>query len=667
MAHSGEIVSLIEPSELDQGQYDHRTDVFAVSLPGMLVQTELFRRLNGFDPLTPKIAQTVDLCWRARLAGHRVAVVPAAEVQHADLPDEPPIADTWEASRWLRLKHTGFFGAIGGWLWGLLAALAVLVAGLFVKDPGTGAAQARGILRTLGRPVALAASRRAAKKTKTRPFHAVDDLRPSRARVRDYRRSVLEGGDSAAVIGDGTGVSDTPHEATGGHDDFDELATPDRNWVGIGAVTLAVVMGTVTLLGLRHLLGAPALAGGNLLPASQDLSILIAKAASGWAHAGAGAPGYDGPFGWLVVLFGLTTNASAVFVWLWILALPLAGLGAWVLAGTVTTSRFVRFAAGLVWASAPVLFTAVSEGRVGGLIVHLVLPWFTVAVLRAIGYTPESARLPKDQPDYDDRPVLLGRKPRNTTGTTSVTAAAWIAILLTVITAAAPSMFLPLTAGIIILALVLRSRAKVLWWTPILAATALLPAIVSHGTDLRSILADPGAPASYDPAPTWQFLLGLPHEVALDAGLAELPWLDALSAAAPWAGIAVFIIAVPLLGLAILGAMRPGAGGSLARSGFLAGFIGLAIATANSGLTFSIDQTGDPVALVHRSHRSPGLAGLPAGRRRRDQYAHPHADPNHRIQKPAPRRMAGTYGHQSLGSHRGYCHRTVAHPARSAQ
>src|SRR5699024_1370985 len=67
---------------------------------------------------------------------------------------------------------------------------------------------------------------------------------------------------------------------------------------------------------------------------------------------GAGAPGYDGPFGWLLVLFGLTGNASTVLVWIWILALPLAGFGAWMLAGAITSSRYVRFAAGLVWAAA---------------------------------------------------------------------------------------------------------------------------------------------------------------------------------------------------------------------------------------------------------------------------------------------------------------------------
>src|SRR5699024_2084383 len=83
--------------------------------------------------------------------------------------------------------------------------------------------------------------------------------------------------------------------------------------------------------GMRHLLGAPALAGGNLLPVTDELSALFSKAASGWSYAGAGAPGYDGPFGWLLVLFGLTGNASTVRVWIWILALPLAGSGAWML------------------------------------------------------------------------------------------------------------------------------------------------------------------------------------------------------------------------------------------------------------------------------------------------------------------------------------------------
>src|SRR5699024_1262 len=130
------------------------------------------------------------LCWRTRLAGHRVAVVPTAEVQHASATEQPPVADAWAAARWLRLKHTGFFGLVGGWLWGVLATLGVLIAGLLFKDPATGLAQVRGIGRTLSLPFTLLKSRKAARVTRTRFYDAITELRPSRSRVRDYRRSV---------------------------------------------------------------------------------------------------------------------------------------------------------------------------------------------------------------------------------------------------------------------------------------------------------------------------------------------------------------------------------------------------------------------------------------------------------------------------------------------
>ncbi|HEY4535397.1 MAG TPA: glycosyltransferase [Enteractinococcus sp.] len=598
VAHNGEVLSMIEPGELDQGQYDHRTDTFAVSLPGMLVRTDVFVALNGFDPHTPAAVRAVDLCWRARLAGHRVAVVPGAEVQHQAHPEAPSITDRWAAARWLRLKHTGVLSMLAGWIWGVLTAIFQVLVGLIVKDPATGVAQASGIFRTLGRVGPLLKSRRAAQTTRTRPFDAVDDLRPTRARVRDYRRSVLEISEPDRVIGDGTGVSSAPQEATGGHDDFDELATPERNWIGIGAVTLTVVFGAIALIGLRHLLGVPALAGGNLLPITQDLAVLANKAASGWALTGAGAPGYDGPFGWLLVFFGLSTNASAVTVWLWVLALPLAALGAWTLAGRITTSRYVRFAAGLLWAAAPALLIALSEGRFGGVLTHLVLPWFVLAVLRAIGYRPDDVKLFRAlHNDGAVRPVRLGRKLRDGTATTSLTAAAWVAILLTVITAGAPIMFLPLTLGIVAIILILRPTLTTLWWTPLLALTALLPALVTHRGDLRAIFADPGAPAGYEPAPTWQLLLGLPHRTALDAGLAEVPWLDALSPNAPWTGIAVGIIAIPLVLCALIGLIAPGRGGGLARTGALIAAAGLAVGTLSAGIIFAIDQSGVPVPI----------------------------------------------------------------------
>src|SRR5699024_2598073 len=134
-------------------------------------------------------------------------------------------------------------------------------------------------------------------------------------------------------------------------------------------------------------------------------------------------------------------------------------------------------------------------------------------------------------------PVLFGRKAPDRYAAMSLTAAAWLAILLAIITAVAPSMFVPLTVGIIVVAVVMRSRAKVLWWTPLLAAATLLPAVVCQKPAVSAIFADPGAPAGLDPAPALQMLLGLPHDTMFDAGLAELPWFDFASAGLPCTGI----------------------------------------------------------------------------------------------------------------------------------
>src|SRR5260370_7787522 len=48
----------------------------------MPVRAALFHELGGFGPATFPGADDIDLCWRARLAGARVIVAPAARVRH---------------------------------------------------------------------------------------------------------------------------------------------------------------------------------------------------------------------------------------------------------------------------------------------------------------------------------------------------------------------------------------------------------------------------------------------------------------------------------------------------------------------------------------------------------------------------------------------------------
>ncbi len=77
-----ERLTLIDADELDQGQYDGRSDTFAVNSAGMLVRRDVWEQLGGFDPALPGTGDDVDFCWRNRLAGHRVVVVPTARMFH---------------------------------------------------------------------------------------------------------------------------------------------------------------------------------------------------------------------------------------------------------------------------------------------------------------------------------------------------------------------------------------------------------------------------------------------------------------------------------------------------------------------------------------------------------------------------------------------------------
>ncbi len=80
----GVSVDVIEPAELDQEQFDFVADFSAIPTACMLVRTDLFSQLGGFDPVIDFRGDDVDFCWRAHLAGARVMVAPDARVRHME-------------------------------------------------------------------------------------------------------------------------------------------------------------------------------------------------------------------------------------------------------------------------------------------------------------------------------------------------------------------------------------------------------------------------------------------------------------------------------------------------------------------------------------------------------------------------------------------------------
>lgn len=76
-------LALVEEEDVNQGQYDDRDDVLAVSLGGALVRRELWEELDGTDPGCGGWSESLDFCRRAWRSGHDVVAVPAAKVRHS--------------------------------------------------------------------------------------------------------------------------------------------------------------------------------------------------------------------------------------------------------------------------------------------------------------------------------------------------------------------------------------------------------------------------------------------------------------------------------------------------------------------------------------------------------------------------------------------------------
>jgi GT2 family glycosyltransferase len=80
----GVVHQLVQPGELDQGQHDAAREVFVAPSGAVLVRTDLWRALGGFNPGAGRPGEDLDLCWRAQLAGARVVVAPQARARHRE-------------------------------------------------------------------------------------------------------------------------------------------------------------------------------------------------------------------------------------------------------------------------------------------------------------------------------------------------------------------------------------------------------------------------------------------------------------------------------------------------------------------------------------------------------------------------------------------------------
>ncbi|MET1022597.1 MAG: glycosyltransferase [Arthrobacter sp.] len=564
-----ERLTLIDADEVDQGQYDGRSDTFAVNSAGMLVRRDVWEELRGFDPALPGSGDDVDFCWRNRLAGHRVVVVPSARMFHVS--HRPHALGNPTAARkaqvHLRLKHAAGWTVPLHWAGALLGSLFKLVLSIAVKDPGHGFSQLLATCAALGRPAAVIRGRRNAARTRRVRRSVIRGLQTPRREVWAHRRSLMEalGADDP---GDALSGNDPLAEQPTGDsaDDFAALTTSERGWVGNGALLAIVVTTVASLIGLLSLFRAEAVSGGAVIPVSPQLGEIWNQASGWWITLGAGLPGHGDPFGYVLWVLGVlgAGNANTALGWLLILAMPLSALGAWFAAGALTQRRRLRLAAALVWAGAPALQVALNQGRVGALLVHVMLPLLALALLRATGTAAGRGRYALPAPGERRFPEAPPAKP-GINGTPSWTAAAAAGLTLAVVTAAAPSLLLPAVVLVALCGVLLGRRGRTVWWALLPSLALFVPFGLSTINRPRALLADPGLPLGFDAAPLWQQALGQPLRFAAGGGLTGLPAFGADSAV-PWAILLALLIGLPALLLAAVALFLPGRPPRVARA-----------------------------------------------------------------------------------------------------
>jgi GT2 family glycosyltransferase len=410
----------LERGEEDQGQHDQRRETLGVSSAGMLVRRDVWRELSGFDPHLPLMRDDVDLCWRAWLAGHRVAVVPSAMVFHAEAAaTERRAVDAGSG----RVHHLDRAGAMRVLLANLatrsfLLALPRLLFGsagralgyLVAKVPRNALDEVRAVGTVLVRPRAILRMRRA-----RRTAHVV---RPGTLR-RLFPRPGRQLGLALDALAHTVGGRRVDREAIGRHRSAEvgsAAAEVDDLDLGAGGVLLrrmARSPGALLVLGLallallaeRNLLGGGRLLGGALLPTPGGVGEVWSTYRESWHPSGLGSPSGAPPYLAVTALAGTLALGHVGFVigLMLLAAVPLAGLFAYLASAAVPTTRALRVWASVAYALSPVLTGAVAAGRLGTVVTVVLLP---VALRMAVAVVGSKRRPSTDRAAWAGALVL---------------------------------------------------------------------------------------------------------------------------------------------------------------------------------------------------------------------------------------------------------------------
>lgn len=528
---------LLVDGELDQAQYDVDSDVMGVTSSAMLVRRTTWEALGGFDPGLPTADAGLDLSIRTRLAGARVVRVPDSRVTRGarveDFGRRKPLTLAGRAriQRRAQLHRRMVYAPAGALvpLWISLVPLAILrsIGHLLGKRPGLiGGELASGFAAAFDGSVPAARKRLASHRAVG--WQALAPLRVSADEQRERRAA----------------------SRARRPDRQDEPELVRASFLSGGGAWIVLLVGVAGLALAWRYVGENVLVGGGLLPLGADVAGLWSQLAVGAREGAVDLVGPADPFLAVLAALGSLTfwNPSFSLVLLWIIAMPIAALGAWWCATRLSERRWPPIIAALLWSLAPPLLIALVDGRPAAVLAHLLLPFLVLAGI-------ESAR--------------------------SWAAAATASLLFAATVACAPSLAPVLVVLVVVWAATHPRAIPRVLGIVIPAAALFAPLAVTQilrGTPL-ALLADPGVAVPSDAVSGWQLLLGQPAAGSSTWGafLAGLGLPDTLGTVAP------AVLLAPMAVVALLSLFLPGARRSV--PALIVALLGLATAVAAAHLT----------------------------------------------------------------------------------
>ncbi|MER5636947.1 glycosyltransferase [Kitasatospora sp. NPDC002227] len=408
IARSGRRWTGLDRREQDQGQHDQVRPVLAVSTAGMLVRRDVFEELGGFDQALPLMRDDTDFCWRVNAAGHRVVVAPDAVLRHAEAASRERRAIDCGTAHPHRVDKAGAVytllanskGALFPYvlLRLVLGTLVRVIADLVGKDPRRAFDELAGLGHELVRLPRLLLARK--RRARTRSGDALDDRTLFPAPGATARLAVEQ---AISSLGIGGGGDDSGRhgstESGPGDEDADDLVVEQfallKKLARRPAPLLFTALLIFALLACRDLLGSGSLLGGALLPASDGASGLWTAYAGSWHPVGTSTTASSPPY--LAVLAVLSSvlfgNADLAVTLIVVLAVPLAAVSAYLVSRPLIESKLVRAWASAAYALLPATAGALAQGRIGTLVLAVLLPPLAraAAITAGLGIRAETA------------------------------------------------------------------------------------------------------------------------------------------------------------------------------------------------------------------------------------------------------------------------------------